>query len=309
MSQLTPCTGCPPLNSPTNGYVEVSPASTASAALRDTSESYAINRQSPSVSCFHFIVGRRGIFSVVRKPMTDKNALAPAPIYLNWFTRFFIVSSISPHKLDVALHKSESRMISLEMAGESMLVRARTSQGTAAVGEEVLLRSSTPSRLPGEGCNHIMDECSVTGHFWFPVSGTRARRDTRLIPLIPCSPVASSVIGKAVLPSADVSTWHFNARNGLCVAQNNGTKRHARAHQYISFAVVRCGFPGHLANGYVIGQSYLYGDIVHYSCHQGHRLVGPKSRRCSQNGAWTGSRPVCRGCFYLTQANATTKIA
>ena len=38
---------------------------------------------------------------------------------------------------------------------------------------------------------------------------------------------------------------------------------------YVYVSVVNCGFPGYLANGYVIGQSYLFGDIVTYDCRQG----------------------------------------
>ena len=35
------------------------------------------------------------------------------------------------------------------------------------------------------------------------------------------------------------------------------------------FTVIRCGYPGHLVNGHVIGRSYLFGDVIHYSCHEG----------------------------------------
>jgi hypothetical protein len=61
------------------------------------------------------------------------------------------------------------------------------------------------------------------------------------------------------------------------------------------FSVIRCGYPGRLANGHVIGRSYLFGDLVHYSCHQGYRLRGPKSRHCSQDAHWSGEKPTCKG--------------
>jgi hypothetical protein len=42
----------------------------------------------------------------------------------------------------------------------------------------------------------------------------------------------------------------------------------------ILILVVNCGFPGYLANGFVLGQSYLFGDVVSYDCRQGFKLVG-----------------------------------
>ena len=46
--------------------------------------------------------------------------------------------------------------------------------------------------------------------------------------------------------------------------------------QIMIFTVIRCGYPGHLLDGHVIGRSYLFGDVVHYSCRQGYKLDGPK---------------------------------
>ena len=59
--------------------------------------------------------------------------------------------------------------------------------------------------------------------------------------------------------------------------------------------MIRCGYPGHLLNGHVIGRSYLFGDVIHYSCRQGFKLDGPKSRQCTKSGLWSGKRPICRG--------------
>ena len=59
--------------------------------------------------------------------------------------------------------------------------------------------------------------------------------------------------------------------------------------------MIRCGYPGHLVNGLVIGRSYLFGDVVHYSCNEGYRLEGgPKSRQCNENGTWSQQKPVCK---------------
>ena len=61
------------------------------------------------------------------------------------------------------------------------------------------------------------------------------------------------------------------------------------------FPVIRCGYPGHILNGHVIGRSYLFGDVIHHSCRQGYKLDGPKSRQCTKSGHWSGKRPICRG--------------
>jgi len=58
--------------------------------------------------------------------------------------------------------------------------------------------------------------------------------------------------------------------------------------------LIRCGYPGHLLNGHVIGRSYLFGDVIHYSCHEGYKLQGSKSRQCNEHGFWTGVRPACK---------------
>ena len=60
--------------------------------------------------------------------------------------------------------------------------------------------------------------------------------------------------------------------------------------------VIECGFPGYLVNGYVLGASYLYGDIVRYTCRSGYRLYdGDATQRCARNGLWSGRRPTCKG--------------
>jgi len=60
--------------------------------------------------------------------------------------------------------------------------------------------------------------------------------------------------------------------------------------------VINCGFPGYLVNGYILGSSYLYGDIVRYACRPLYRLHGgDATQRCAQNGLWHGRRPSCKG--------------
>ena len=70
---------------------------------------------------------------------------------------------------------------------------------------------------------------------------------------------------------------------------------HANPPNFVLFTVIRCGYPGHLLNGHVIGRSYLFGDVIHYSCHEGYKLQGSKSRQCNEHGFWTGVRPACKG--------------
>ena len=45
----------------------------------------------------------------------------------------------------------------------------------------------------------------------------------------------------------------------------------------------------------MIGRSYLFGDVIHYSCEEGYKLQGSKSRQCNEHGIWTGTRPTCKG--------------
>ena len=60
--------------------------------------------------------------------------------------------------------------------------------------------------------------------------------------------------------------------------------------------MIDCGFPGYLVNGYVLGASHLYGDIVRYTCRSGYRLYGgDATQRCARNGHWSGRRPTCEG--------------
>ena len=76
------------------------------------------------------------------------------------------------------------------------------------------------------------------------------------------------------------------------------------------FPVIRCGYPGHILNGHVIGRSYLFGDVIHYSCRQGYKLDGPKSRQCTKSGHWSGKRPICRGSIdFFTYSFSRKKCA
>ncbi|KAG6935527.1 complement C3d receptor 2, partial [Chelydra serpentina] len=57
-----------------------------------------------------------------------------------------------------------------------------------------------------------------------------------------------------------------------------------------------CGHPGEPKNGRVIVIDALFGSTVHFTCEEGHRLVGQPYRRCEISGmrvAWSGDVPVC----------------
>ncbi|XP_078597010.1 E-selectin-like [Branchiostoma floridae x Branchiostoma japonicum] len=60
--------------------------------------------------------------------------------------------------------------------------------------------------------------------------------------------------------------------------------------------VVNCGHPGFIDNGNVIGDRYLYGDTVHFTCNTDYVLVHPTDQsaaQCQGNGQWSTSKPRC----------------
>ena len=57
---------------------------------------------------------------------------------------------------------------------------------------------------------------------------------------------------------------------------------------------VDCGPLDDPINGAVdISQGTSYGNMVSYSCNQGHRLLGNSRRSCQADSFWTGSDPTC----------------
>lgn len=60
---------------------------------------------------------------------------------------------------------------------------------------------------------------------------------------------------------------------------------------------VTCGAPGTPVFGKVEGKvtGAKPGDTVRYSCTPGHKLLGPKSKKCSKQGYWVpGMSPKCK---------------
>ncbi|VDD89040.1 unnamed protein product [Enterobius vermicularis] len=56
---------------------------------------------------------------------------------------------------------------------------------------------------------------------------------------------------------------------------------------------INCSYPHNPINGEVRGNSVSFMSEIHYSCKRGFRLVGQYSRKCKEDGTWTGSEPTC----------------
>uniref|UniRef100_A0A8C6X9K8 Sushi domain-containing protein n=1 Tax=Naja naja TaxID=35670 RepID=A0A8C6X9K8_NAJNA len=58
-----------------------------------------------------------------------------------------------------------------------------------------------------------------------------------------------------------------------------------------------CGHPGEPENGrLIVSGDFLFGSTLHYTCEEGHILIGESSRQCALNGKsvkWSGSLPEC----------------
>ncbi|XP_035375850.1 sushi, von Willebrand factor type A, EGF and pentraxin domain-containing protein 1 isoform X3 [Electrophorus electricus] len=57
---------------------------------------------------------------------------------------------------------------------------------------------------------------------------------------------------------------------------------------------VKCGDPGGIANGEVVGVSFHFSDVIHYECHSGFILQGLENRTCLMDGKWDGKAPWCK---------------
>ena len=105
-----------------------------------------------------------------------------------------------------------------------------------------------------------------------------------------------------------VAHVHCTYHAALSFAIGSISKVSRKPSNFVLFTVIRCGYPGHLLNGHVIGRSYLFGDVIHYSCHEGYKLQGSKSRQCNEHGFWTGVRPACKGKRQLCMCQFNFKI-
>ena len=49
------------------------------------------------------------------------------------------------------------------------------------------------------------------------------------------------------------------------------------------------------ANGRVIVNARVVGDVATYHCDDGYELIGDDVQTCQLNGTWLGSPPTCEG--------------
>ncbi|XP_013375174.1 PREDICTED: CUB and sushi domain-containing protein 2 isoform X4 [Chinchilla lanigera] len=54
-----------------------------------------------------------------------------------------------------------------------------------------------------------------------------------------------------------------------------------------------CGDPGIPAHGIRLGDSFVPGSLMRFSCEAGHVLRGSSERTCQANGSWSGTQPEC----------------
>ncbi|KAI8483449.1 hypothetical protein Bbelb_387810 [Branchiostoma belcheri] len=66
----------------------------------------------------------------------------------------------------------------------------------------------------------------------------------------------------------------------------------AMEQRLIEKTAVQCPLLSPLLHGSVSG-SNSYGDVVHFTCEQGYRLVGKSSLTCLSDGTWNGNSPTC----------------
>ena len=45
---------------------------------------------------------------------------------------------------------------------------------------------------------------------------------------------------------------------------------------------------------------YVYGDVVNFSCTEGHQLDGSDSTVCNADGRWTSRPPTCQRMFCVS---------
>ncbi|XP_062618260.1 C4b-binding protein beta chain-like [Saccostrea cucullata] len=67
---------------------------------------------------------------------------------------------------------------------------------------------------------------------------------------------------------------------------------------------IRCGDPGSLDNGVVLGSEYTYGKTVNYSCNKHYNLIGGSQiRTCQLSSDWSGIKPRCEYEEQTTKAD------
>lgn len=95
--------------------------------------------------------------------------------------------------------------------------------------------------------------------------------------------------GNMMFPCANVSmhcTLHFCSIDFVIWLSN---------HSIIFLAgIITCPELRDPDNGDVNFNSVKPGSVAKYKCNRGFQLVGSPSRKCQDNGEWTGKDPVCK---------------
>ncbi|XP_026284194.1 sushi, von Willebrand factor type A, EGF and pentraxin domain-containing protein 1 isoform X1 [Frankliniella occidentalis] len=106
----------------------------------------------------------------------------------------------------------------------------------------------------------------------------------------------------AVTNDGNGSIATYECESGFVIHKTSlrATKRHCLKQGYwegSSPVCVRrsCGFPGNLPGGVVVGNSFLFTDIVTYACHFGAQIIGDSTQTCQADGNWSGVPPICKG--------------
>ena len=81
---------------------------------------------------------------------------------------------------------------------------------------------------------------------------------------------------------------------------------HAHTHTHTHTHTVNCGDPGVPDNAVRDGNSFLYNDVVIFTCNNGYyQSSGPVGgvRRCLETGLWSEEQPICSRTLHSDTCN------
>ncbi|XP_076046526.1 sushi, von Willebrand factor type A, EGF and pentraxin domain-containing protein 1-like [Oratosquilla oratoria] len=80
----------------------------------------------------------------------------------------------------------------------------------------------------------------------------------------------------------------FGNDTRTCLASGEWSDNMPQCHR------VSCGELEPPSKGFIMGVSYLYGDLIRFGCEKGHVLEGKAEAFCDASGQWTATPPDCR---------------